>query len=91
MDMTRFLIATIVALTLSACSGSDDTSKAQPETTAQALETTSKPFSVGTGANDMGGMPPGELDDGITDPYERMAKAENTQAPARDADSEMQQ
>lgn len=71
------------ALLLAACSGSDEPTKQRAPTTEEALKTASTPFSIGDNLSaDMGNAPVGELDDGINDPYDRMARDANVSAPA---------
>lgn len=74
------VIASLILVT--ACSGKDENGGTKAPTTEDALKTAATPFSIGNVTEgEMGTTPPGELDDGATDPYARMAREENTTAP----------
>ncbi len=81
--MSMIRTAVIASLLLvTACSGKDEEKANKAPTTEDALRTAATPFTIGNVVDgEMGASPPGELDDGTTDPYARMAREENTSAP----------
>lgn len=85
MNMLRSsVILSALVLALSACGDTGTSDSSRTATAEEAMQVAATPFSIGdTTENEMGSPPPNELDDGMADPYERMARSESVAAPEK--------